>query len=134
MGSYPGTGKIEEIGHGAGEGATLNLPFPVGSGDNVMRTVFDEMPKDFSLISSLFQLGKICLPLPFYFWLHLSYTTWILCLWMKCNCLSLFFFQQVLATLVPTCLGAFSHFWAFNILQKLILRLNKLYFSLSFVS
>ncbi|XP_022773809.1 histone deacetylase 14-like isoform X2 [Durio zibethinus] len=42
-GSYPGTGKIDEIGHGAGEGATLNLPLPGGSGDTAMRTVFDEV-------------------------------------------------------------------------------------------
>ncbi|KAK2980401.1 hypothetical protein RJ640_014574 [Escallonia rubra] len=42
-GSYPGTGKIDEIGHGDGEGATLNLPLPGGSGDLAMRTVFDEV-------------------------------------------------------------------------------------------
>lgn len=42
-GSYPGTGKIDEIGHGNGEGATLNLPLPGGSGDIAMRTVFDEV-------------------------------------------------------------------------------------------
>ncbi|KAK6259141.1 hypothetical protein SCA6_013615 [Theobroma cacao] len=42
-GSYPGTGRIDEIGHGAGEGATLNLPLPGGSGDTAMRTVFDEV-------------------------------------------------------------------------------------------
>lgn len=42
-GSYPGTGKIDEVGHGNGEGATLNLPLPGGSGDTTMRTVFDEV-------------------------------------------------------------------------------------------
>ncbi|ERN18144.1 hypothetical protein AMTR_s00054p00095350 [Amborella trichopoda] len=42
-GSYPGTGKIEEVGSGDGEGATLNLPLPGGSGDFTMRTVFDEV-------------------------------------------------------------------------------------------
>lgn len=42
-GSYPGTGKIDQIGHGAGEGATLNLPLPGGSGDLAMRTVFDQV-------------------------------------------------------------------------------------------
>ncbi|XP_039058867.1 histone deacetylase 14 [Hibiscus syriacus] len=42
-GSYPGTGKIDQIGKGAGEGATLNLPLPGGSGDTAMRTVFDEV-------------------------------------------------------------------------------------------
>ncbi|CAN6475994.1 unnamed protein product [Victoria cruziana] len=42
-GSYPGTGKMEEIGHGSGEGATLNLPIPGGSGDTAMRIIFDEI-------------------------------------------------------------------------------------------
>ncbi|XP_031281867.1 histone deacetylase 14-like isoform X2 [Pistacia vera] len=42
-GSYPGTGKIHEVGHGDGEGTTLNLPLPGGSGDIAMRTVFDEV-------------------------------------------------------------------------------------------
>ncbi|XP_027077255.1 histone deacetylase 14 [Coffea eugenioides] len=42
-GSYPGTGKIDQVGRGAGEGATLNLPLPGGSGDIAMRTVFDEV-------------------------------------------------------------------------------------------
>ncbi|XP_058186480.1 histone deacetylase 14, chloroplastic isoform X2 [Rhododendron vialii] len=42
-GSYPGTGKIDQIGNGNGEGATLNLPLPAGSGDMAMRTVFDEV-------------------------------------------------------------------------------------------
>ncbi|GAB4848251.1 Histone deacetylase 14, chloroplastic [Ancistrocladus abbreviatus] len=42
-GSYPGTGKIDEIGCGQGEGTTLNLPLPGGSGDAAMRMVFDEV-------------------------------------------------------------------------------------------
>ncbi|KAL5752170.1 hypothetical protein ACOSP7_022346 [Xanthoceras sorbifolium] len=42
-GSYPGTGKFDEVGHGDGEGTTLNLPLPGGSGDIAMRTVFDEV-------------------------------------------------------------------------------------------
>lgn len=42
-GSYPGTGKINQIGTGDGEGATLNLPLPGGSGDRAMRDVFDEV-------------------------------------------------------------------------------------------
>ncbi|KAF8018988.1 hypothetical protein BT93_H3769 [Corymbia citriodora subsp. variegata] len=42
-GSYPGTGKIDEIGVANGEGTTLNLPLPGGSGDVAMRTVFDEV-------------------------------------------------------------------------------------------
>lgn len=43
MGSYPGTGKIEQVGQGSGEGTTLNLPLPGGSGDNAMRSIFDEI-------------------------------------------------------------------------------------------
>ncbi|XP_074293272.1 histone deacetylase 14, chloroplastic-like, partial [Silene latifolia] len=39
----PGTGKINEVGRGQGEGASLNLPLPGGSGDLAMRTVFDEV-------------------------------------------------------------------------------------------
>ncbi|KAG8383849.1 hypothetical protein BUALT_Bualt04G0056500 [Buddleja alternifolia] len=42
-GSYPGTGKIYQIGNGDGEGSTLNLPLPGGSGDRAMRSVFDEV-------------------------------------------------------------------------------------------
>ncbi|EYU23736.1 hypothetical protein ABFS82_08G090200 [Erythranthe guttata] len=42
-GSYPGTGKINQIGSGNGEGSTLNLPLPGGSGDRAMRSVFDEV-------------------------------------------------------------------------------------------
>ncbi|KAG6660659.1 hypothetical protein CIPAW_03G120300 [Carya illinoinensis] len=42
-GSYPGTGKVDEVGRGDGEGTTLNLPLPGGSGDIAMTTVFDEI-------------------------------------------------------------------------------------------
>ncbi|KAL2906794.1 Histone deacetylase 14 [Bienertia sinuspersici] len=42
-GSYPGTGKIHEVGCGQGEGTSLNLPLPGGSGDVAMRTVFEEV-------------------------------------------------------------------------------------------
>nr|GMD53602.1 histone deacetylase 14 [Ipomoea batatas] len=42
-GSYPGTGKIDQIGAGQGEGSTLNLPLPGGSGDTAMRKVFDDV-------------------------------------------------------------------------------------------
>jgi acetoin utilization deacetylase AcuC-like enzyme len=42
-GSYPGTGKLEETGEGAGEGTTLNLPLPGGSGDEAMSAVFHEI-------------------------------------------------------------------------------------------
>ncbi|XP_078433965.1 histone deacetylase 14 [Wolffia australiana] len=42
-GSYPGTGKIDQIGKGSGEGTTVNLPLPGGSGDYIMRSAFDEI-------------------------------------------------------------------------------------------
>ncbi|KAH7295117.1 hypothetical protein KP509_27G033000 [Ceratopteris richardii] len=42
-GGYPGTGKFSNIGEGAGEGTTLNLPLPSGSGDEAMSAVFDEV-------------------------------------------------------------------------------------------
>lgn len=42
-GSYPGTGKFDEVGSGDGEGTTLNLPLPGGSGDTTIRAVFDEV-------------------------------------------------------------------------------------------
>ncbi|WP_349239774.1 histone deacetylase [Patulibacter sp. SYSU D01012] len=32
---YPGTGRPNEVGHGAGKGFTVNLPVPEGSGDDV---------------------------------------------------------------------------------------------------
>jgi len=40
---YPGTGKIDEIGSGAGEGLTANFPLPPFSGDNAFRTIMDEI-------------------------------------------------------------------------------------------
>ncbi|WVZ88759.1 hypothetical protein U9M48_035236 [Paspalum notatum var. saurae] len=43
LGSYPGTGKINEVGQGDGEGTTLNLPLPGGAGDYAMRCAFDEV-------------------------------------------------------------------------------------------
>ncbi|EPS67516.1 hypothetical protein M569_07259, partial [Genlisea aurea] len=42
-GSYPGTGKMDDVGEGAGEGTTLNLPLPGGSGDSAMRDVFSDV-------------------------------------------------------------------------------------------
>ncbi|SIQ73361.1 Acetoin utilization deacetylase AcuC [Haladaptatus litoreus] len=42
-GLYPGTGEIEEVGEGDGEGTTLNAPLPAGSGDPEYRTTFDEL-------------------------------------------------------------------------------------------
>ena len=43
LGSYPGTGKINEVGQGDGEGMTLNLPLSGGAGDYAMRCAFDEV-------------------------------------------------------------------------------------------
>ncbi len=39
---YPGTGAAAETGIGDGQGATLNVPLPVGTGDDVYLQVFDE--------------------------------------------------------------------------------------------
>ena len=40
---YPGTGAAEERGHGAGDGATLNVPVPAGSGDDVYLKTFNDI-------------------------------------------------------------------------------------------
>ncbi len=40
---YPGTGGIEDIGSGLGEGWTANFPLPPGSGDIAFRTIMDEL-------------------------------------------------------------------------------------------
>ena len=37
---YPGTGAVEEVGYGDGEGYTVNLPFPAGFGDAEYREAF----------------------------------------------------------------------------------------------
>jgi acetoin utilization deacetylase AcuC-like enzyme len=37
---YPGTGALDEVGRGEGEGYTLNLPFPAGCGDAEYRDAF----------------------------------------------------------------------------------------------
>jgi acetoin utilization deacetylase AcuC-like enzyme len=39
---YPGTGAAGETGTGAGRGATLNVPLPAGSGDDVYAAAFTE--------------------------------------------------------------------------------------------
>lgn len=39
---YPGTGYAEELGRGAGEGFTLNIPMMPGSGDAEYRRAYDE--------------------------------------------------------------------------------------------
>jgi acetoin utilization deacetylase AcuC-like enzyme len=40
---YPGTGRLEEIGLGLGEGTTLNVPLRPGYGDAAYARVFDEI-------------------------------------------------------------------------------------------
>jgi acetoin utilization deacetylase AcuC-like enzyme len=40
---YPGTGAHDEHGHGAGEGLTLNCPFPAGSGREEIVGAFREL-------------------------------------------------------------------------------------------
>ena len=39
---YPGTGSAAEVGRGAGEGTTLNLPLPPGDGDAELLEAMDE--------------------------------------------------------------------------------------------
>ncbi|MEM2143444.1 MAG: hypothetical protein QXQ81_09325, partial [Candidatus Thorarchaeota archaeon] len=40
---YPHTGLIEEIGSGRGEGYTINMHFPMDSGDSVYQYAFDQI-------------------------------------------------------------------------------------------
>ncbi len=40
---YPGTGRRDDTGSGAGEGFTLNLPVPPGSGDEVWLPLVDDV-------------------------------------------------------------------------------------------
>ncbi len=40
---YPGTGSLHEIGAGAGEGYTVNLPMPANCGDGEYLRIFDEL-------------------------------------------------------------------------------------------
>jgi acetoin utilization deacetylase AcuC-like enzyme len=40
---YPGTGAADEVGSGAGEGATLNVPMPLGVGDEGYMQAFTEL-------------------------------------------------------------------------------------------
>jgi acetoin utilization deacetylase AcuC-like enzyme len=40
---YPGTGSIEEMGKGDGQGATLNMPLPPGVGDKGYERMFDQV-------------------------------------------------------------------------------------------
>ena len=40
---YPGTGAMEEVGDGPGEGTTINIPLPAGIGDGGYQHVFEEV-------------------------------------------------------------------------------------------
>ena len=40
---YPGTGSMEDTGSGDGEGATINIPLPAGSGDTVYLDAFEQV-------------------------------------------------------------------------------------------
>lgn len=40
---YPGTGALSEVGRGAGEGYTVNVPLPTGMGDGDYAAIFDEL-------------------------------------------------------------------------------------------
>jgi acetoin utilization deacetylase AcuC-like enzyme len=40
---YPGTGRVQETGSGAGAGATCNVPLPPGSGNAAYLRAFDEV-------------------------------------------------------------------------------------------
>ncbi len=59
---YPGTGRADETGDGPGRGATLNFPFPAGSGrkeilgavQNSLLPAMDRFRPDFILISAGF--------------------------------------------------------------------------------
>jgi len=42
-GIYPGSGAWNDIGTGPGEGYSVNVPLPAGSGDEVFTLVFDEI-------------------------------------------------------------------------------------------
>ena len=63
---YPGTGDARETGEGAGQGCTLNCPFPAGAGKDQILGVFharfaakmDEFKPDLLLISAGFDSRK----------------------------------------------------------------------------
>ncbi len=40
---YPGTGAIQDIGHGAGDGTTLNIPLRAGHGDSSYKTIYEKV-------------------------------------------------------------------------------------------
>jgi acetoin utilization protein AcuC len=43
VGFYPGTGFVNEMGDGAGEGYSINVPLPVGTGDEAYLRAFMEL-------------------------------------------------------------------------------------------
>jgi acetoin utilization deacetylase AcuC-like enzyme len=63
---YPGTGRVEEEGTGAGRGFTLNCPMEAGQGDREYESIFDEvlLPRletfrpDFILVSAGFDAHR----------------------------------------------------------------------------
>jgi acetoin utilization deacetylase AcuC-like enzyme len=40
---YPGTGSLDDVGSGAGEGHSLNLPVPAGSGEDVFASLVEHV-------------------------------------------------------------------------------------------
>lgn len=40
---YPGTGALNEVGAGPGQGTTVNVPFPAGTGDDAYRMAVDQV-------------------------------------------------------------------------------------------
>jgi len=77
---YPGTGLINEVGVGNGEGFTVNAPLPHGAGESTIRALLDEVfipiarefKPDMIIVSSGFdshhadQLGGLRLTVNFY--------------------------------------------------------------------
>lgn len=45
---YPGTGRLDDIGAGAGAGTTVNLPFPPGTGGDTYREAVDDVVVPFA--------------------------------------------------------------------------------------
>ncbi|MDR9502381.1 MAG: histone deacetylase [Desulfurivibrionaceae bacterium] len=68
---YPGSGLLEEVGAGLGEGATINVPLPGGSGDAAMLKAFREIlapaadffKPDLVLVSAGFDMHRFDLAL-----------------------------------------------------------------------
>ena len=64
---YPGSGAINEIGAGAGEGFTINIPLPAGCADAEYLEVFQEVvvpaaerfAPDWILVSATIRTGAI---------------------------------------------------------------------------